>query len=712
MRHTTRWIDKKRIITVLLLSMTMIVSATRYYVSTSGSNANDGLNTATPWKTIQYAEANATKAGDVIALKKGDVWLTDIALGIHHGGISGNPITWDGALWGSGANAIIRSSADRRAPNMSVVNITGCNYVTFQNITVDGNNTYTFGLVVGGTDNMYSAGGVQDSEKGITIRNSSVLNCGNGANYTIGFLAQTWNNGMSDITIQGNTFDGAGDELLSFYNGKSADGGTPAECKNVYIGYNSLTNWGRRGKSTGYGLQINNKITDVVIEHNTLTTGPDGHGNALQIESNETLPGWFPDRITVRYNKIHTTTDNNFGIYITQGQAKTVFVYSNLIYSETKTTNGGGIWIVSSTSPSWSGAELKFYNNTIYTLAGRSFNNDCAVPGVVTFKNNLIYNAGYDNYGMMCLVNNVAGASNHSNNLYYRSENTNYTKIKDGGSYIQTPTQVLSWEADAIVTAPLFKNPGTDFRLQEGSPAIGAGIPISGITKDIEGRTVNNPPDIGCYQSSGNLTNLIDPVYLNAVLNESLPNMIEITYDLNLANVVPDVSAFSVQVNSINRALSSVAIAGEIVHLTLISPLEPGEIATVSYTRPDSDPLQSISGGLAASFSEKMVINNLTTAFPVANDNIDKKLNITINPNPAHHILNISWDFIAAIKEPKIFPNSIRIFDMSGKLVLQKRLIPGSVNLQIPINLKSGLYTVILVSGSLKLSSQKLIVYN
>ena len=91
-------------------------------------------------------------------------------------------------------------------------------------------------------------------------------------------------------------------------------------------------------------------------------------------------------------------------MYITQGQAKTVDVYTNLIYSSTKTTNGGGIWIVGSASPSWTGAKLNFYNNTIYTTSGRSFNNDCAVAGVVTLKNNLIYNTGNDDYGMMCLV--------------------------------------------------------------------------------------------------------------------------------------------------------------------------------------------------------------------------------------------------------------------------------------------------------------------
>jgi len=609
MRKTIRLVDIKKIFIILLFSISSAVSATRYYVSTSGNNANNGLTATTPWQTIQYAETHATNAGDVIALKRGDIWLTNLALGIHHGGISGNPITWDGALWGSGANAIIRSSSNRTGSNMSIVNIIGCSYVTFQNISVDGNNTYTFGLVIGGTDNMYSSGGIQNAEKSIIVQNCSVLNCGNGVNYTIGLLSQTWNNDMSDITIKGNTFNGADDEQLAFYGGKSADGGTPAQCKNVYIGYNSLTNWGRRGQTTGYGLQINNKITDVIIEHNTLTTGLNGHGNALHIESNESVPGWFPARITVRYNKFYATADNTFCIYITQGQAKTVDVYSNLLYGATKTTSGGGIWIVGSTSPSWTGAVLNFFNNTIYTLSGRSFNNDCAVAGVVTLKNNLIINTGNDDYGMMCLVNNTAGATAHSNNLYYRSANVNFTKIKDGGAYKQTPAQVLSWETAAIVTDPFFITPGSDFHLQTGSPAIGTGIPISGITKDIDGVTFKNPPDIGCYQSAG---------------------------------------------------------------------------------------------------------SNIVTSVPTVNDPATANIMIKIYPNPVHHILNISCVYSStySVQTALNSPNSIRIFDMSGKLVLERRLDPGLANQQIPINLKSGVFTVLLVSGPLTLSSQNLIVYN
>src|SRR5450759_3883988 len=144
--ESKRFLNTKRILILLFLFISTLSYATRYYVSTSGNNTNDGLTAATAWQTVQYAETRATSAGDIIALKKGDVWATDLALGIHHGGIAGNPIIWDGGLWGSGSNAVIQSSTNRTGSNISIVNITGCSYVTFQNIIVDGNNTYAFGL--------------------------------------------------------------------------------------------------------------------------------------------------------------------------------------------------------------------------------------------------------------------------------------------------------------------------------------------------------------------------------------------------------------------------------------------------------------------------------------------------------------------------------------------------------------------------------------
>ena len=100
-----------------------------YYVSTTGDNAKDGLTEGNAWETLVYAEANATTAGDIIALKKGNTWAIDNVLDINHSGTSANPIVWDGSLWGTGANAIIESSGHRETYNMAIVHFWDCRYV-------------------------------------------------------------------------------------------------------------------------------------------------------------------------------------------------------------------------------------------------------------------------------------------------------------------------------------------------------------------------------------------------------------------------------------------------------------------------------------------------------------------------------------------------------------------------------------------------------
>ena len=48
---------------------------------------------------------------------------------------------------------------------------------------------------------------------------------------------------------------------------------------------------------------------------------------------------------------------------------------------------------------------------------------------------------------------------------------------------------------------------------------------------------------------------------------------------------------------------------------------------------------------------------------------------------------------------------------MSGKLFVEKLLVTGIANIKFPINLRSGIYTVMVLSGGINVSSQKLLVY-
>ena len=81
------------------------------------------------------------------------------------------------------------------------------------------------------------------------------------------------------------------------------------------------------------------------------------------------------------------------------------------------------------------------------------------------------------------------------------------------------------------------------------------------------------------------------------------------TYNLSLASIVPATSAFTVMVNSVARTVSSVSISGTKVTLTLASPVVSGNTVTVAYTKPATNPLQTTSGGQAASITAQPVTN-------------------------------------------------------------------------------------------------------
>ncbi len=68
-------------------------ASTTCYVSTSGNDANDGLSSLTPFKTIAKINALNLQPGDKVLFKCGDVWRAEMLL-ITKSGTSGNPIVF------------------------------------------------------------------------------------------------------------------------------------------------------------------------------------------------------------------------------------------------------------------------------------------------------------------------------------------------------------------------------------------------------------------------------------------------------------------------------------------------------------------------------------------------------------------------------------------------------------------------------------------
>ena len=105
------------------------------------------------------------------------------------------------------------------------------------------------------------------------------------------------------------------------------------------------------------------------------------------------------------------------------------------------------------------------------------------------------------------------------------------------------------------------------------------------------------------------------------------------------------------------------AISGTKVLLTLASPVTYGEIVTVSYTKPSTNPLQSIQGGQVASIINKPVINNcslLTNSFPT--------ISITSPQGGASFISPASITFVAVAEDSDGYISKVEFFNSSVKL--------------------------------------------
>jgi uncharacterized repeat protein (TIGR02059 family) len=101
------------------------------------------------------------------------------------------------------------------------------------------------------------------------------------------------------------------------------------------------------------------------------------------------------------------------------------------------------------------------------------------------------------------------------------------------------------------------------------------------------------------------------PVYVSSVIGNATPSILEMTYSLTLANIVPAASAFTVTVGGVARTVNSVAISDKKVLLTLSIAVVKGDAVKVAYTKPETNPLQTADGLQAASLSAQDVTNNI-----------------------------------------------------------------------------------------------------
>lgn len=206
------------------------------------------------------------------------------------------------------------------------------------------------------------------------------------------------------------------------------------------------------------------------------------------------------------------------------------------------------------------------------------------------------------------------------------------------------------------------------------------------------------------------------PVYLSSAVDNDTPDRIEMTFNDKLANIIPSTASFITKVNGSTQPVQSVAITDNIVTLTLAAGLTSKDTVTVAYTPPATNPIQTTLGGMAATFNDKGVTNNIlgvstgtndtttdpaTPQEPVINDG-----KIIIYPNPATDFVTI------ANFNPGTQAATLRLYDHAGKVRQEVSLVNITGTTKITLTVTPGFYIAQVTLGNVVHYIQKIIVVN
>jgi uncharacterized repeat protein (TIGR02059 family) len=673
----------------------LTISGATYYIDPSGSDSNSG-SSSSPWKTLAYACSKVTTSGDIIFVNSGtynEISRCVLAVGVS---IVGQGVTSiikssyvatgknDGAIYlnsGSGASTNGNQS-------ISYIELDGNSLTSTRAITINFRNNveihhctftnfYYSAINFNGTTNGYPTSSSTYHSTGNSMHDCTILNCSksiNGDGGINGQYGELMMAGQDGLLVYNNTFDDTG--IPTNYMGDTWNSMYLKNTKlynNVLSRNNDTAPWNffsemffTEGGLEIYGNTFNGNSTLDIVD-----VRPGGSGFGCKIYSNTwTNPTQQPinshgiqsidleERGAIQYCYIYNNhfKNTNAGILF-DGLASNVdktlvggnismdhiYVYYNIFENVGNTTNNYSSAInIKSESSSGGGSliwdNIYIDNNTIISGITNKMHSGILTEtgGTMTnlyFRNNIIQ--GAVSYPIIFSYNLSGSVA-----TVYSQKNLYYQNATNAIGYSGVTVSGLT-EAAVSSANPLFVS-ASDFHLQPTSPALGTGISITNpsIITDCEGSAINNPPDIGAYKSGSTVSQPVVPVYQSSAVANTTPSILEMTYNLTLANIVPATSAFSVLVNSAARSVSAVTVSGTKIQLTLSTRILPGNVVTVSYIKPANNPLETNSGGIASSITAQPVNNNCINVAPTAvitspaiNSSFTSPANISITAN-------------------------------------------------------------------------------
>lgn len=616
----------RAIFIAILLLLSPIVLAKHYYVKNTGSDSNSGLSDALAWATIAKVNSITFAAGDTISFKKGDTWRETLV--IPSSGTAASYVVFNS--YGTGANPRIigSSKATTWTETASGSNIwkssttfstnpytANQSEIFFENT----NGTKSWGTYVSGTSglnaeykwtwvssNIYvystSDPGTAYASVEIPIRESAVntnrknyfcldgidmfFTYWSGVGYDVSHYDMTDQHGLMIINSEIGFIGAWDDNIEQGY-------GIESVYSDMVVRNNVIHDCGRRGFAIdiyGSGFTASN----ILVELNEFYGG--FHTTGCDIDVGAGYNGNL-DNVVIRRNFFHEPNKSYASgpsnlIFIQNNNTAVckltnIYIYNNIF----KWQFGYGILMEGAQS-------VYIYHNTFYEKSTACPPSAAFVAvqssSHATVENNIFY-SGSSTIGLENATNYVT----NDFNLYYNSTITSGSETH--GVFSKNPLFVST----------------TDYSLQATSPAIGAGTPITAVKTDYrDSLRSTTAPTIGAFEYTGTNPNPGVPVFSDASVENATPTILGMTYSLNLASIVPATSAFKVTVNSVSRTVNSVSVSGSTVNLTLASAVVFGDVVYVSYTAPSTNPLQTSSGGIAASLGNTLVVNNVLPATP------------------------------------------------------------------------------------------------
>ena len=283
-------------------------------------------------------------------------------------------------------------------------------------------------------------------------------------------------------------------------------------------------------------------------------------------------------------------------------------------------------------------SNIHIYNNTLYTDRITSqtwrglvyvYTNTDVTPNSVSHNTKIFNNIFYTKYQTYCIQvgdsESLTGFESDYNIFYCETGEPLFSYC--GSKKTFSEWQALGYDTHSKVINPNFRDfinfapaERLDYGISLGSSwTEGLSVNAKWGTTSPETASQNGQWQVGAvlYKAVTIPEPVQVPVYTGSVINDPTPARLEMTFNLSLANIVPVTTSFAVTANGSSRSVSAVSVSGTKVLLTLASPVSHGDRVTVAYTKPPTNPLQTSSGGQAASFTAQNVTNNVAAPVPV-----------------------------------------------------------------------------------------------